>query len=373
MWWLLASVLCPAPATSAPPDADVELALRATRHLSALHASEEERDLLRREYRLVQAATDFWRRFDGLSEQIRSTERMVQALGAQLAFVPVQRVSGLEALSLNPLQQPEHGAAPDQPQEHVSRLPLLLAGGAALLALAAWVRRRRRQLSRQPQVVPAALAAPAAESVVTSAHPVAAMPVPEAMATAVQDMGGGGSAVVQEARPPQAAARKRLEARREELDHALDLANAMLSVGGTAAALQTLKEYLNANPTRSIRPWLKLLETYRHTGARAEFEREAELVHRHFNVRVPSWDEGVAGEPLLSFFEEDAGEASPSLEDIPHLAAQIQASWGTGACQAYLRHLLADNRGGERMGFPVSIVAEILMLEDILNDLLAGE
>jgi hypothetical protein len=199
------------------------------------------------------------------------------------------------------------------------------------------------------------------------------MPVPTAIGAAVQDMAGGGSAVVQQARPPHAAARKRLEARRGELDHALDLANAMLSVGSTAAALQTLKEYLNANPTRSIRPWLKLLETYRHTGARAEFEREADLVHRHFNVRVPSWDEGVAGEPLLSFFEEDAGEASPSLEDIPHLAAQIQASWGTGACQAYLRHLLADNRGGERAGFPVSIVAEILMLEDILNDLLAGE
>ncbi|MDP1633106.1 MAG: hypothetical protein Q8L69_00310, partial [Gallionellaceae bacterium] len=159
-----------------------------------------------------------------------------------------------------------------------------------------------------------------------------------------------------------------------EMDHALDLAEVLLSYGRTTGAMQTLKDYLYNHPAVSVRPWLKLLDLHRQTGMREDFERAAETVHSHFNVKVPGWDEGVSGVPLRSFFEEEEGEGIDilGLEQLPHILAKIQATWPDVSCQEYLRHLLVDNRDGGRMGFPISVVAEILLLEDILNDRLAG-
>ncbi len=120
-------------------------------------------------------------------------------------------------------------------------------------------------------------------------------------------------------------------------------------------------------PATSPRPAVETDESRWMLGA-------AETVHSHFNVKVPGWDEGVSGVPLRSFFEEEngAGCEIPGLEQLPHILAKIQATWPDASCQEYLRHLLVDNRDGERMGFPVSVVAEILLLEDVLNDRLAG-
>ena len=157
------------------------------------------------------------------------------------------------------------------------------------------------------------------------------------------------------------------------MDHALDLAEVMLSYGRTTGAMQALKDYLHDHPTVSVRPWLKLLDLHRQTGMHEDFERTAETVHRYFNVQVPGWDDGVSGVPLRSFFDEEEGIEILGLEQLAHLLAKIQATWPEASCLEYLRHLLVDNRGGGRMGFPVSVVAEILLLEDILNDRLAGQ
>lgn len=159
---------------------------------------------------------------------------------------------------------------------------------------------------------------------------------------------------------------------REEMDHALDLAEVMLSYGRTTGAMQTLKDYLQGHATVSVRPWLKMLGLYRQTGMREDFEQAAGTVHRHFNVKVPGWDEGVSEVPLRSFFDEDEGIEILGLEQLPHILAKIQATWPEISCGEYLRHLLVDNRDGGRMGFPVSVVAEILLLEDILEDRLSG-
>jgi len=162
-----------------------------------------------------------------------------------------------------------------------------------------------------------------------------------------------------------------------ELETTLDFADVMLSYGRTTSAMQSLRDYLDKTPKRSIKPWLKLLETYRLIGLRDAFERAAESVHENFNVQTPIWseegDKQLAGEPLPAHFNEDGNKISTDLEEIPHISAEVQAKWGTQACQDYLRHLLADNRGGARSGFPVSVIADILLLEDVLHELLEVE
>jgi pilus assembly protein FimV len=51
----------------------------------------------------------------------------------------------------------------------------------------------------------------------------------------------------------------------------------------------------------------------------------------------------------------------------------VQKIWTqTEECATYLRHLLEDNRDGERAGFPQSVAEEILLLIEVLKEL-AGQ
>ena len=56
------------------------------------------------------------------------------------------------------------------------------------------------------------------------------------------------------------------------------------------------------------------------------------------------------------------------MEQMAHVTKNVQQMWGTPECQAYLEHLLRDNRDGTREGFPLSVIDEILLLEAILDD-----
>jgi hypothetical protein len=355
----------------------IEPAMQLTWQLSAPTASDDERDLLRREYRLTQAASDFWLGYDSLNARIHGAANLLRNLREIVDGVtpPVTRslplLVGPGPASVEPT--PIAAAlplAPETPAKPVVEeggmewtLGVAVLGGLTLLLI-------RRRAAVPARSVPSRRARPEVETAV--AKP-AVPPVPEAPPQAADDAGGADglkrhTVPASEAAPPPA-----VDSVREEVDHALDLAEVMLSYGRTTGAIQALKDYLYDHPETSVRPWLKLLDLHRQTGMREDFERAAETVHRHFNVKVPDWDEGVSGVPLRSFFDDEEHTEILGLEQLPHILAKIQATWPDASCLEYLRHLLVDNRGGGRMGFPVSVVAEILLLEDILNDRLAGQ
>lgn len=379
--WLATIMLTVAQAVFAVPSATgSEPAMRLTWQLSPPAATEEERDLLRREYRLTQSSGEFWAGFDNLNARIHDAADMVRGLRGLIEGAPVPGarplLAGLETVPAEPAPiataLPGASVALAHPPREEGGMAWALAaavlGGLTLFLY----RQRRTQARRQPlPIAPSPAAAPdvPAKNPAASALPpqVAPPPLPE-VPPQVDEPGLKRHTVP----APEAAPPPSVDAAREEMDHALDLAEVMLSYGRTTGAMQALKDYLHDHPTVSVRPWLKLLELHRQTGLREGFERAAETVHRHFNVKVPGWDEGISGVPLRSFFDDEEGLEILGLEQLPHILEKIQATWPDASCLEYLRYLLVDNRGGGRMGFPVSVVAEILLLEDILNDRLAG-
>ncbi len=346
--------------------------------LSIPGATEEERDLLRREYRLIQAASEFWVGFDSLNVRIHGAAELVRVLRSQIeeSSSPEPR-SPLPAYAPLPSVEPPPMAAARLTALPVQSKSLEWGSGmrwgvsAGALGLLVMILRRLRSTKerRRAFVAPQSISQPvipaAASGVGTAAplpHP---PPVPE-------EEGAEDHERSVTPRSPEETPGKPDDAVHEELDHALDLAAVMMSHGRTTGAIQALKDYMHDHPTVSVRPWLNLLELYRQTGLREEFELAAESVHFHFNVKMPGWDEGVTGVPLRSFFDDEESSEILGLEQLPHILTRIQATWPDASCLEYLRHLLVDNREGGRIGFPVSVVAEIILLEDILNDRLAG-
>lgn len=142
----------------------------------------------------------------------------------------------------------------------------------------------------------------------------------------------------------------------------MELAEIMLSFGRMQGAAQTLQEYIDANPNEALQPWVKLLDIYRSAEMRGEFETLAKRFNHNFNVEVQPWDPSV----VKPSTDEAAVQKAYSLEDIPHIRDQITSLWGQPACLDYLHQLLHDNRGGQRSGFTLPVVQEILLLIDVL-------
>lgn len=217
----------------------------------------------------------------------------------------------------------------------VSQWSLPLAGGAALLGLLLLWRRRRGTAAAgsAPKSGSKPAASPADAPVAVAPPPTSAAP-PET--------------------PADDAAQQDLEPVSEQADQALELAEIMLSMGLGHGAAQTLAEQIRNEPKQALRHWLRLLEIYRKNGQQEEFERSAEELRQHFNVKPEDWHE----QP----------DALRSVEDYPHIANRLTELWGRPACLVYLHNLLADNRGGSRSGFPQSVAEELLLLTAMLRD-----
>ena len=143
----------------------------------------------------------------------------------------------------------------------------------------------------------------------------------------------------------------------EEHKSAVELADIMISFGRVQGAAETLAEFIRGNPREAVTPWLKLLEVYRSAGLRTEFDTIAGELNKTFNVTAVNWDN-----------YQTLRAARTSLEDLPHIAETLQKSWRTTACQRYLQQLLRDNRDGTRVGFPFTVIDEILTLSAILEE-----
>lgn len=137
-------------------------------------------------------------------------------------------------------------------------------------------------------------------------------------------------------------------------DQALELAEIMLSMGLGHGATQTLTEQIRNEPKQALRHWLKLLDIYRKNGQQEEFERSAEELRLHFNVRPEDWHAQPG--------------SSQSLESFPHIAKRLTELWGKPDCLVYMQNLLDDNRGGARSGFPQSVAEELLLLTSVMRE-----
>ncbi len=144
--------------------------------------------------------------------------------------------------------------------------------------------------------------------------------------------------------------------KKKNVEPALQLAEIMLSMGLEQGAAQTLVEYTEANPKHAIYHMLKLLGIYRKRGLHHEFQETAEKLRKNFNIQAEDWA------------KTDSGEA-PSLEGFSRVSQHVQSIWDQPEeCITYLRHLIEDNRDGARAGFPQSVAEEILMLVEVLKE-----
>ena len=137
----------------------------------------------------------------------------------------------------------------------------------------------------------------------------------------------------------------------EHLD-AEDLALALAHFGPRSVAGPEPGAFAAAHPREAMDPWFKLLELYRQSGAREEFETLAARLNANFNVRVPAWD--ARGTESLP------NEAT--RESYPHVIQRLEQVWHREACRDYLATLLVDTRGGQRAGFAKGAVDDILLL-----------
>jgi hypothetical protein len=211
----------------------------------------------------------------------------------------------------------------------------LVGGAAVTLLLLFWMSRRHAAPTAGRQG-PSVASKPAAAKPTAAVAPAPmAPPEPEQEETTIS-------------LPPSS-----LDVGSEQADQALELADIMLSMGLGHGAAQTLTEQIRSEPKQALRHWLKLLEIYRSNGEQAEFERSAEELRLHFNVKPEDWKVHPG--------------AQQGIENYPHIASRIAALWPTAECLAYLENLLADNRGGARSGFPQSVAEEFLLLEGMLR------
>lgn len=152
-----------------------------------------------------------------------------------------------------------------------------------------------------------------------------------------------------------------------EANPVMELADIMLSFGRVKGAAQALQEYIDNNPQEALQPWIRLIEVYRIAGMRAEFENVARNLNKNFNVEVLNWE----GEQSAAHQVGGEGAALPmaprpqSLEDMPRLMSAVVDQWSGGDVVGYLYQLLRDNRGGQRLGFALPVVDDILFLIEL--------
>ena len=138
---------------------------------------------------------------------------------------------------------------------------------------------------------------------------------------------------------------------------ALALAEIMLTFGRIQGAAETLAMHIEEKSPDNIQPWAMLLDLYRRSDMRAEFESLAATMCSRFNVRIPSWEESPT--PISGL---------KSLEDYAHIVWRITNCWGKQECMDYLYELVHDNRAGNRSGFPLEVIEEIALLMGTLEE-----
>ncbi|MDP2811392.1 MAG: hypothetical protein Q8O34_14705 [Rhodocyclaceae bacterium] len=304
----------------------------------------EERDLLRMEWQAALSGIDEAEIVGDILARVRRMEGTVGQLRELIEAMPAS--PSAPPLPLPATTRPPAGDADDLPWA------LIAAGTVAAFLALLWATRRRREPAAK--VVPVApSSAPSSETLPSPAaeepSPIAALHVD----TAAEP-------------PPPVAPPAALgptlfsENIDSGTDQTIELAEVMLSMGLNQGAAQTLIDHIHKHPRRALYHWLMLLDVYRRSGMKNEFEHSMCELKQNFNIQATDWQKGP-----------DA-PAQGSIEDYVHITERIQELWHKPACTEYLERLLEDNRGGTRAGFPQPVAEEILLLIDILGETETG-
>lgn len=362
---------------------------------SAARTSESQRSLLRLEYKVLTAIHAQASQQLNLAEQLRTLESSL----AELRSVENQAAPATQALSpaATAPAHTEKGMRTARPNNHTGRKSsdvsdqpydssgwLAAVGIAALLGavlLLVWILRRnsarvaRPALSldkNRPQADEALSRPIPAEVPRETGFEEIQVADPAPRSDESKDFG-----VTQ---PIQAPARKTtLQAtelsEQSGFNPVMELADIMLAFGRVKGATEALAEFIEASPDEALQPWVKLLDIYRQNGMREDYESLAQRLKLHFNVAPSDWETipDLPPQPARIGNEEAATFPAllprlPSIRKIVHVRDGIARTWGTPECLDYLNRLLRDNRKGERQGFSLPTVNELLFLQDILEN-----
>lgn len=150
----------------------------------------------------------------------------------------------------------------------------------------------------------------------------------------------------------------------DEKELSLEQAQIYVDINREDVAIKLLKQQIKSAPKAAIQHWLLLLDIYRKNNQKAEFMQYAKLLHEHFNVMMPSWDDITLPAAIAT-----------SLEQFEHISKKMTALWENCEKEAgkiaqtkqYLDELLLDNRGSERAGFSLEVFKEIMLLRGMLE------
>lgn len=136
----------------------------------------------------------------------------------------------------------------------------------------------------------------------------------------------------------------------------LQKAKTLVSQGALDEAISHLKWAIRAKPKISINTWLYLLSLFRQQNLKEDFETFATELHKNFNVMTPLWEH-----------REVEMVVPQTIEAFPHIAKFLTRKWPNEKLIIYLKKLISDTRLGERSGFSLPVVQEILLLINILE------
>jgi len=81
---------------------------------------------------------------------------------------------------------------------------------------------------------------------------------------------------------------------------------------------------------------------------------------------VQTWEQAEAQAASESLAGAELAALRPqSLEEMPRLMNSVVDLWASGDVIGYLYQLLRDNRGGQRQGFALPVVDDILFLIEL--------
>ena len=105
-------------------------------------------------------------------------------------------------------------------------------------------------------------------------------------------------------------------------------------------------------------------------GMRKEFEKVALDLNKNFNVEIQKWEqtaelESEGAVDLILDTEPVAVSKVEGIEAMTAVMERVVRRWQDGEVIDYLDQLLRDNRGGQRMGFALPVVEDILFLIEL--------
>ena len=364
---------------------DSEMPLRLSTRLSTrlfARASEEQRAILRLEYRLLAALHTQAVQQLAIAEQLRRLEATV---------IELQKKSEAEALPAGQARSATHtaaSAAGARPVGSAGEPPArssAVAGPAAiepadwwleaglllgLIAGLSWfLLRRSRTQPHQPENTPPADALPSSSK--DSGWQLQMVGATDKTIAPESTTTTDTFSLAEDATNEFALSPNRQE---DEVTAVLELAEIMVSFGRVKGAEQALQEFIDQSLTAAVAPWLKLLEVHRQNGEREAFTALGLQLTRTFNVAPTAWEDWATSGELAA--PKLAGNATttpieqllarlPTLGKLTHIRKELAQTWDSPDCLAYLNKLLRDNRNGERKGFALRAVRELIFLIEL--------